>query len=488
MDNGQYDEPIQIIFGPQCGCPIALFFLVIIAMTILGANPCFAESQRCPSPPPYEQLRYEEDYSYLLNRSCRTDSWDIIKYISLSERGDWFFSLGGEVRERYEYFDNYKWGQGPQSKNGYILQRYMLHADFHLGQHFRIFGQLKSGLEDGRDGGPRPTDRDKFDAHQAFMDVSTGIGDSRYITLRAGRQEMDYGSSRLISVREGPNVRQSFDGLKLILNTSVWRVDGFVVRPVETNEGVFDDKSDPGRFFWGIYGVAPLPIVPGGKIDLYFLKFDRKEAEFSQGTADEQRSSLGMRVWNQEQPLDYNFEFVFQWGSFGRGDIRAWMVASDTGYTFRHLPFRPRIGLKADIASGDSDPNDRDLQTFNAMFFKGEYFNRTQMLGPANVEDLHPSLKLYFNEQLSLNVDWDFFWRQSLYDGIYGVAGNLVNSGLTSRASYIGSALSTEAVCRIDRHFMITGAYTHFFAGPFLRESGPGKDVNYFSLWGTYKF
>lgn len=113
MGNGQYDEPIQIILGPQCSCPIALFFLVIIAMTILGANPCFAESQRCPSPPPYEQLRYEEDYSYLLNRTCRTDPWDIIKYISLSERGDWFFSLGGEVRERYEYFDNYKWGQGP---------------------------------------------------------------------------------------------------------------------------------------------------------------------------------------------------------------------------------------------------------------------------------------------------------------------------------------------------------------------------------------
>jgi hypothetical protein len=87
-----------------------------------------------------------------------------------------------------------------------------------------------------------------------------------------------------------------------------------------------------------------------------------------------------------------------------------------------------------------------------------------------------------------LNVDWDFFWRQSLYDGIYGVAGNLVNSGLTSRASYIGSALSTEAVWRIDHHSMLTGAYTHFFAGPFLQESGSGKDVNYFSIWGTYKF
>jgi hypothetical protein len=466
----------SILFsGLNVVAQLCCLFLIIVAMNVWGANYCFAESQRCPSPPPYEQLRYEEDYSYLLNRTCRTDPWDIIKYISLSEKGDWFFSLGGEVRERYEYFDNYKWGQGPQSKNGYILQRYMLHADFHLGQHFRIFGQLKSGLEDGRDGGPRPTDRDQFDAHQAFLDLSTGIGNSRSLTLRAGRQEMDYGSSRLISVREGPNVRQSFDGLRLILNAGSWQVDGFVVRPVETSEGVFDDSSDSERLLWGLYAVAPLPIVLGGKVDLYFLKFDRQEAEFAQGTADEQRSSVGMRVWSREQPLDYNFEFVFQWGSFGRGEIRAWMVASDTGYTFRNWPLRPRIGLKADIASGDSDPNDRDLQTFNAMFFRGEYFNRTQMLGPANVEDLHPSLKINFNEKISFNVDWGFFWRQSLDDGIYGVAGNPVRSGLSSRASYIGSALSAEAVWRINHHFAITGAYTHFFVGPFLRKAAPER-------------
>ena len=184
---------------------------------------------------------------------------------------------------------------------------------------------------------------------------------------------MDYGSSRLVSVREGPNVRQSFDGVRLALDAGVWRVDGFAVRPVETNEGVFDDSSDSERLLWGLYAVAPLPVFPGGKVDLYFLKFDRQEAEFSQGAADEQRSSAGIRVWNRGQPLDYNFEFVFQWGSFGSGDIRAWMVSSDTGYTFRNLPLRPRIGLKADIASGDSNPNDRDLQTFNAMFFKGEY-------------------------------------------------------------------------------------------------------------------
>ncbi len=150
---------------------------------------------------------------------------------------------------------------------------------------------------------------------------------------------MSYGSSRLVSFREGPNVRQSFDGLRLTLDAHAWRVDGFVTRPVETNKGIFDDKPDPKRLFWGFYGVAPIPILPGGNVDLYFFGLNRNHAQFNQGTANEQRQSLGTRLWGQMQSLDYNFEFVFQWGKFGRGDIRAWTAASDTGYTFKTCPF-----------------------------------------------------------------------------------------------------------------------------------------------------
>ena len=34
--------------------------------------------------------------------------------------------------------------------------------------------------------------------------------------FRVGRQELEYGSGRLIDVREGPNVRLSFDGFKVL--------------------------------------------------------------------------------------------------------------------------------------------------------------------------------------------------------------------------------------------------------------------------------
>ena len=35
--------------------------------------------------------------------------------------------------------------------------------------------------------------------------------------------------------------------------------------------------------------------------------------------------------------------------------------------------------------------------------------------------------------RLSDTVDWAFFWRQSVHDGIYGPPGNLLRSGRTSR-------------------------------------------------------
>src|SRR6266540_3797213 len=146
-----------------------------------------------PRPPPYLQLRYDEDYSFLNDPARRTDFLDPLKYIPLDGSGEFYLGFGGEARERYEYFHNSLWGQGPQDDDGYLLQRYMLHADLHLGESLRVFGQLKSGLENGRSGGPRPTDEDKLDLHQAFLDVTLATINSTTLVFRGGRQELLFG-------------------------------------------------------------------------------------------------------------------------------------------------------------------------------------------------------------------------------------------------------------------------------------------------------
>ena len=81
-----------------------------------------------------------------------------------------------------------------------------------------------------------------------------------------------------------------------------------------------------------------------------------------------------------------------------------------------------------------------------------------------------------------------FFWRQSTTDGLYGPAVNLELSGKASRARYVGTSPELELDWAVNRHLGATIYYSHFFAGPFLRESGPGKDVDFFTTWVTYKF
>jgi hypothetical protein len=458
----------------------ALLFTHSLSSHAASANPADVSHS-------YSLNRADEDYSYLRNPARRTDIWDAIKYLPFNDTGSWFISLGGEARERYEYFNNPNWGNDPQD-NGYFLQRYFLHADLKMGDQVRLFGQLQSSLEDGRSGGPRPTDKDELDLHQAFLDLKFELPAAATLTLRSGRQEMAYGSQRIIAVREGPNVRQSFDGFRLMYRTPEFRIDGFATKPAQTKRYTFDDGPDNGKALWGSYAVLPFPPLPKSSLDLYYLGLYRSKAGFDQGAARETRHSVGTRLWRTALPLDYNFEAIYQWGSFGTGEIRAWTVASDTGYTLETLPLVPRLGLRADVASGDDSPANKDLQTFNPLFPKGAYFSEAGLIGPANFIDLNPCLDLHLAKGLLLVFDWDFFWRESTHDGLYNNAVVLVRSGRTSDARYIGSMAQAQLFWDIDRHLSVVGIYGHFLAGPFLKATGPGEDVDYLTTWLTYKF
>ena len=459
-----------------------LLFLSLLMVAALqdARNP---DEQELPA---YKLLRAEEDWSYLRDPDRRKDLFDPLKFIPLDSDSWTYLTLGADIRERLEYFHSPDWGAGP-GKTLSLLQRYMVHADLHAGPSFRVFAQLKSGLEYGRTGGPRPPDEDRLDFHQGFLDGVWKLSEEGFLTLRLGRQEMQYGG-RLVSVREGPNVRQSFDAARFLVRMGEWEVDAFGSRPVETQLGVFDDGPDEERWFWGIYVLSPPGWLWGMTVDLYYLGLDHEAAVFDQGVAHEVRHSVGTRLFGQAGALDYNCELVYQFGRFGRGAIRAWTAASDTGVTFKDVPGKPRVGLHADAASGDPDPFSPDLGTFNALFPKGSYFSETGLIGPANFYDLHPALALELTPDVNLTADWDFFWRQSTRDGIYGAGINVVRTGQVTRARSVGSQFSVSLAWQIDRHLELVLYYAHFFAGPFIEETPPGDYVDFVATWLTFRF
>ena len=62
----------------------------------------------------YKLLRYDEDYSYLKDPSRRTDPLDVLKYIPLGDWGDdYYLSIGGTARPRFEFNQNPFFGTRP---------------------------------------------------------------------------------------------------------------------------------------------------------------------------------------------------------------------------------------------------------------------------------------------------------------------------------------------------------------------------------------
>jgi hypothetical protein len=438
----------------------------------------------------YKLLREDEDWSFLQDRSLKEDFWDPIKYIPLRKRADdWYMTLGGEVREVWEQIGNDNWGQQPY-QNGYLNERYIFFSDLHYGKHVRTFLDLKSGLNSYRRGGPRPIDEKKLDFQSGFLELSDGSS-SKAIQLRVGRHELEYGSGRVVDVREGPNVRLSFDGVVVKSKIDSWQIDGFAVRPDLDNPGFFDNAPNHKTGFWGVYANRPSPQKTS--VEVYYMGLDRKSATFERGTAQEVRHSFGTRI---SRPIatskagwDFDDEGLYQVGTFGTGNIRAWTVGTETGYRLPNAPLKPRFSMKADISSGDH-PDSNSLGTFNPIFPKGNYFGvlATTGPGPINFIDVHPHIETALPHNVSASFDWIVQWRESLDDGVYSVPGTLIRASDGSKARYVGNRPGTEIKWQANRHLWFQADYGVFYAGQFLKDTQPGRNLNYWALWSGYKF
>jgi hypothetical protein len=257
---------------------------------------------------------------------------------------------------------------------------------------------------------------------------------------------------------------------------------------VLVERGVFDDSADSTRLIWGASWVTHEALGRGGALTAYYIGLDRRGARFDQGTADELRHTIGLRLNGVRGGWDFNLEANGQFGRFGAGRIRAWDAAADNGVRLRALPLRPRLGLRVDVTSGDRDPVDPDLGTFNPLFPNTAYSGLSGLVGPANSIDVQPSLRAFVSSTLSLVGGLTLFWRTSARDGLYGIAVNPQRAGAPSQARVVGRQLALEVDWAPSPHLVYQATITRFTAGPYLRETPPGRDVRYLLGWVTYRF
>jgi hypothetical protein len=109
--------------------------------------------------------------------------------------------------------------------------------------------------------------------------------------------------------------------------------------------------------------------------------------------------------------------------------------------------------------------------------------------GPSNLIQIDPQVGLQLTDSVMVDADVNIFWRTSLHDGVYGLATNLLVSGKGNFKRYVGSQPSVGVSWQINRHLLVSAAYDHFFAGPFLAHATPPRrPVDYWAAWLDYKF
>jgi len=433
-------------------------------------------------PPAYNALRFNEDYSCLSALSNRTDWMDPIKHIPLGTNNPaWYLTLGGELRERFEGKYDPNFGIGRKEPDSYWLQRVTLLSDVHLGERLRIFAEGISGVIEGENKPAPDVQDDPLDLQFAFADVVPYLTEDESLTLRGGRFGMSFGSGRLIATRAAPNIPSRFDGFEAIYSRPLWAATAFLTRPVEDNGGI--SGSDPSTTFWGLYVTHWLDAKHILGVDLYYLGILNEDAKYASGTGNENRHSFGLRVFGSQEHWDWNGEGVVQVGTFGDESIFAWTASLDSGYTW-DAKSQPRLGLKVDVASGNTGNGHQG--TFNALYFKSAYFNDASMLRPANLVDVHPNFSANLTRDLSIDGGADVFWRYSKNDAIYAVPGYIeVPAG--GNSSYVATALDVNLQWRIQRHLSFGASYVHFFTGSYVHDAG-GKDVNYISTTLSFLF
>lgn len=411
-----------------------------------------------------------------------------IKEVALSKRSNSpKLSLGGEIREQLRSFNPINWGDVPEGQNEndtYLNQRYMLHADLILNNTFRVFTQLNSNLTLGKDI-VTGIDRDELGLMQGFLELNFKTA---HMSIRAGRQELSYGAERMISTRDGPNVRQHFDGLRYLIQLKRITADFLIVHPVTYNTGVFDNNTNKNNL---VYGTSLSTVLKNDNVlDLYYLRNDLKEMCVYTDTVNESRNTFGARLSKSSGFFYYDMETIWQTGTYDKSKLSAFHITSIMGYRWNG-PLNLRFQIKGAVYSGNADSTGKEYNYFRPVSARPPVTVMAP-IGPANIILFAPEGEIRVMENVGLVFRYFAVWRYSKNDGIYNSRMDSMIREADEPGNIKGTFVTSGGNAQIDyyanRHLIISLSPGYFAAEEYIQNTGAGKDnkVLFATVW--YRF
>ncbi|WP_299896742.1 alginate export family protein [uncultured Aquimarina sp.] len=437
----------------------------------------FARAQEIESVYDFSLLRQNDDIK-IIQKDSKT-FYEDLKSLKLGKNIT--LGFGGSYRFQTETFINEQFSNEEDQNDIWFLNRLQLHSHFKIDNKFELFAELNSSLIYSKEE-LAPVDRDELSFNQLFARYYF----NKNLNLLVGRQNMRLGSGRLIDVREGPNVRLSFDMLQVEYKNENTNIKVFYAVPLQLEEGIFDndalnvEQESLVALYWSQNWTKETGT------DFYVLYKEEKNKTWNSGTADDNRMSIGLRHYGNWKNFTYNNEFVYQIGRFGDQNIRAWTASFNIEHPFSLLGENGIVGLKTEAISGDTNNADNGLNTFDGLYPRGAYFGRVARFGPSNLIDFHPYINTQFGD-FSLSLDYVAFWRFSKQDGVYSPPLILEYPSINEER-FIGHQIGTITGFEVNEFFALEFESNVIFPDGFLEESDLNDTLFHAVITAEFKF
>jgi hypothetical protein len=459
---------------------VSAYFRGLCALMLVSSTaPVFGlqDASAAVPRPAMHYLRQDEDWSALRNVDRSLLRWDDrIKYVALNEDGSHYVTFGGSARVRGESWNNFNF---QDNHDRFAISRLLAHADLHL-DHLRVFGELLTAQNTDRDlpGGRRPTDMTTLDVHQLFLELPIPLA----IALRVGRESYDFGQGRLIGPAPwGRNVPRAWEGATGRRDLFGWSWTGFWGELVLPDPTDFDERS-AGDKLWGAYGTRPVGEA-GLRSDAYVIGRQQSAITYNGTTGEEDRYTVGGRLYRNKghEHFDFDVEAAYQFGRVGSGDVNAYMLALEGGYTFEG-ELSPRTFAGLDYATGD-DGAGGDVETFSQLLPRGHrHLGFVDVVGRQNILSTRLGVSIQPTAAVTLAATGYVFRLDDPGDALYNVAAAPIIPGGTSSTKSVGEELDLTALTRIGRNVSLLVGYSHFFGGRLQRDAGLEEDVDFFYI------
>ncbi len=343
--------------------------------------------------------------------------------------------FNAQVRYRAEYDKN---GgsfstanfQNAVAGNNFELLRTRFGVMLDSGNDITGYIQLQDARKFGEEYSTMEAVADRFDLHQGYIHIKN-LFDKEF-NLKLGRMEIILGNQRLVGAVGWSNTGRSFDGAMLCYHGETYNMKFFHTK---VNENTPNTDYDPDEYFSGLFYSLKQSEIR--KINLFgFLNFNNNRVPSGVNEDDRQliRFTTGFDYTANRDMFDYEVEAAFQLGKEyevaldRRLDVSAFMFGARGHYKFDHEK-KPFIGLGFDYLSGDDDPIDDKMKSFNTLYatnhkFYGymDYFTSfpNSVFG-FGLSDFFVTGGLTFSENASLRADWHYFnhAEKDFYDNQY---------------------------------------------------------------------